>query len=49
MSARDQAKHMTIEELLLTPDEQAELRADLLDMARKRRKAEDAARDWPMP
>ncbi len=34
---------------LLTDEEQEALDRDLAEMARLRRKAMDAARDWPMP
>jgi len=34
---------------LLTPEEQERLNADLAEMARLRRRAYDAARDWPLP
>jgi hypothetical protein len=34
---------------LLTDDEREQLRADLAEIARLRRKAIDTARDWPMP
>ena len=37
-----------IADLLLDPEEQAALNADLSEMVRKRRSAEASSRDWPM-